>query len=71
MIKKENSLTEKITAKGLLTDITEEGFEFIDEKTEDAEFITFEELKKFISNDDIVTFSMGYKKPNNNKVKES
>ena len=67
-IKKENSLTEKITAKGQLENITEEGFEIMDEKTGEIDVITFDELKSFIG-DTPITFQIGYKKQN--KTKES
>lgn len=48
MVKVEKTDTLKITAKGLLKDITAEGFEIVDEKEEVLEVLKFEELKSLV-----------------------
>lgn len=47
-VKKEEIKNTKLSAKGILNDVTEDGFEITDEKTGDVEVLTFEDIKTLI-----------------------
>lgn len=56
-VKKEEIKNTKFSAKGILTAVTEEGFEIEDEKTGDIEVLTLEDIQTLIGKSVVIAFS--------------
>lgn len=58
-VKKEELKTLKLSAKGVLLEVSETGLIIEDEKSGDQETITFDDIREFVGKS--ITFAMGYK----------
>jgi hypothetical protein len=56
-VKIEEIKNTKFSAKGILTEISEEGFHIEDEKSGDVEVLTMEDIKTLIGKSVVISFS--------------